>query len=300
MVGAFETVECSRCGSRETVASRIAAAGAETWWVPEFKSFVPGRVPLPIKTKDAVKIWQLRLCENCVSKAFADFLAFEKSRTKKYIKTCLLLILLGIFGFALLYYLQRQQWDLATGIMALIMSGGLLPFGQIIVGGCFVGGILGVPVMIIRYIMLTLKLRSIDISTGTTPEKTIDKAFRGEAEKILQEPENSIPVPKYLDYNQLAYGIKTRTNGKVEKRQRLVLGVANSLEEIRNRVPRHWLAAVDEELLPTPEEVSVETQSESTSMDDSSPERLLACPACAMFLQRRVAQCPHCGAAIRE
>lgn len=229
-----QTYQCSHCGKQDDSNMRYLACVATSLWTRN-------NYPAPntsFRTKDDLKIWKVVLCDSCMPLSYKVFLQNRKKEAVKTLGLCFLCLAAAIVGG---FAGATKVWGLLGALLNVALGIALLI------------GVIGVPANIIIYIINSIRLRNID-HTGIIPEKNQDKCFQGEGERIIKEMEKGkpnysesiwgeFPLPIHMELKELPMTEKEKKkilHEKYGERERSILSVAGTLEELENALPPEW------------------------------------------------------------
>jgi len=229
-----DSIQCSQCGSRNSVEIRFAASVATSRYM---QSDYPAPTTTTVITNDDIRIWQIGLCSACLPKGYRNFLRNHINKVA---------LPLGVLAFMFIVSLLVIHFNLSTGNIVI----------TILVTLAIAAGVIGIPIYIIMLIKDFIQIKKLD-RFGVVPPKQVDKAFIGEGQRIntalspgKNKPQGKVwgefllPEHKPLDlvnskrFNQKKdYAPKPGDFGGPE---RDIEAVGKTLANVENKLPPQW------------------------------------------------------------
>lgn len=229
--------QCSRCGTVKALDTRLVACVATShWWKNNY--------PAPnteVTTNDGMEIWRVAVCASCLPAGYKIYLQDRLRKSAELAVICVFALLIGIAG---VYFMSTRS---PSGVH-------ILPLEYLLAGAvslAVIGGAIGTPAFLISALVYRIRLGNFD-HTGIVPAKRSAACFIGEGIRISRELESSkddaaqnvygsFPLPQYKAFEELQMtpGEKAKL-GKKPRRERSIIAVGRTLEELECNLPREW------------------------------------------------------------
>jgi len=231
-----DSIQCSRCGSSNSVDVRFAACGAISRWARN-------NYPAPndyLTTYDDIRLWRIGLCETCKPSGYKSFLQNQLQEIAKQLAVFSLFLIVG----ALALYFQIPGQAPNPLMKPLYM------FTAAIISIGFAAGVIAVPICAVRWIVSFGRLKGLERSGGVA-SKRVGESFVGEGQRIIkalapgrgESPRKvwgEFPLPEHKTLDQLDVTPEAKKKLGFSIPRRDIEAVGKTIDEIEKQLPSQW------------------------------------------------------------
>jgi hypothetical protein len=232
-----EPVQCSSCGSGDSVEVRHAACVATTSWIRN-------NYPAPndyMKIRENIEFWQIALCKGCLPAAYQTYLRNSIKKSAKLLPFAVICM-----GISVPFFFFTP----------------LKPILALLVTALFIMGLGSTLIFTLMIILEFLNLKILE-QTGVVPGKQMEKSFIGEGQRIIKAiapPEalsaKKAPAPKSGETPGKVWGLfplpehksLDQLGLKAEQKEKIGTGfpdidieaVGMTIDEMKDKLPPEW------------------------------------------------------------
>lgn len=230
-----DSIQCSQCGSSDSVDVCFAACVATTrWWRND------NSVPT---TKDDIRLWRVALCRTCILTNYRSFLRKCQKDTTLVFALCSFALIIVVLFYLVTHFFTtpgpptNSLYKLENDLLAIGLS--ILT----------IVGVIGVPSSAVGWIVRFIQLKGLERS-GVVPAKQIDKSYIVEGQRIIAvlfkrgKPAGKVwgkfPLPEHKTKDEIE-GIPEEEKKLYTSFPEIAIEtIGKTIDEVEKQLPSQW------------------------------------------------------------